>query len=71
MSNRFDVIYDEKGVHIDYHFCREWVGDEGCYGTNDTHGFSFEEAREHLVKWYEEEVVRLRKMTLEQWQNGG
>ncbi len=65
---RFDVIYDANGVHLDYHFCREWVGDEGCYGTNPTHGSSFEEAREMVATWHDEEATRVRATTLEQWE---
>ena len=65
---RYDVISDEHGVHIDYHFCREWDGDVGCHGTNPDHGFTFEEAQEQIAEWHEEKAKRVRKTTQEEWE---
>lgn len=63
---RFDVVWGESGEpYLDYHFCREW----GCYGTDQTHGFTFEAAREEIARWYEEKARRWRAMTFEEWAN--
>ncbi len=64
----FDVVYGEHGISIDYHFCREWDQDGGCYGTNPNHGFSFEEAREMVASWHEERAREARKTTLTEWE---
>lgn len=50
---RYDVIYTGfKGPYIDFHFCREWDGDKDCYGTNPDHGFTWEEARDEVIKYW-------------------
>lgn len=56
----FDLEYHEHGVRIVPHFCREWEDGEGCYGTNPHHGFSWEEAREELAKWHDEQAAYWR-----------
>ena len=61
--NRFDVIFDGSKVSIDYHFCR----DHDCFGTNDSHGFSFKEAKEVVVKHLEEELKTWRSTFYEEW----
>ena len=71
MGLRFDVIYDSHGAHLDRHFCREWTDGEGCYGTNPDHGFTFDEAKEHVAKWYEDMAEYWRKLTLTEWEHGG
>jgi hypothetical protein len=66
---RFDVIYGPDGIRLDYHFCREWDGEEGgCYGTNPNHGFSFDEAKEVIVSHYKNLVLGWETKTLEQWE---
>ena len=57
---RFDLSYGEHGASIDYHFCREWDGDDGCYGTNTNHGMSFDEAKEAMAQYHEAEAARWR-----------
>lgn len=69
---RFDVIYDEHGVHIDYHYCRSWEPDEngkmqGCYGTNPCHGYSFEEAKKEVISYHKRLVEEWEKKTIEQY----
>lgn len=51
---RYDVIYgpSESDCRIEPHFCREWEGDLGCYGSNPDHGFTWEDARQHVVDFY-------------------
>lgn len=52
---RYDVVYYQHGgAGIDSHFCREWDDDDGgCYGTNETHGYSWEEAVAMVVEHFE------------------
>lgn len=69
MAERFDVIYDKNGCYLDYHFCREFDDEGGCYGTRDDHGFSFDEAREHIVDWYKQQVEKWKSATLEDFKN--
>jgi len=68
---RYDVTYRDGEPMLDYHFCREWDGDKGCYGTNPDHGFTFEEAREVAAAHYRQEVERWSKMTEEEWEAAG
>lgn len=69
---RFDVIYDEHGVHVDYHFCRDWEPDkngemEGCYGTNPNHGFTFDEAKQHVVDYHKMQAEEWARKTYDEW----
>ena len=64
----FDISYGEHGPSVDFHFCREWDEDGGCYGTNRKHGLSWEEARVILSRWHETEADRWRTMTFEEWE---
>ena len=57
LMDRFDVTFSSSPISIDYHFCRE----DDCFGTNDTHGYSFDEAKEV--------VVHKLRMRLEAWLN--
>ena len=66
---RFDVIYYLGGVHLDYHFCRNWDEDGGCCGTNPDHGFTFEEAKKQVVKYHEEEAESWNEKTYDDWAN--
>ncbi len=55
-SSGYDVIYDSErccGPYLEPHFCREWENGEGCYGTNPNHGFSFEDAKREIIKFWE------------------
>lgn len=56
----YDVVYvsDFKRPIIQPHFCREF----GCYGTNKNHGFTWEEARDILIDYYEKEIEYLLKI---------
>lgn len=40
---RWDIEFKEWPT-VEPHFCREWDEDEGCYGTNPNHGYSWVEA---------------------------
>lgn len=62
MDQRFDVSYREHGPTVDPHFCREWDGDVGCYGTNADHGMTFAEAAEEVARWHEEQAKYWRSM---------
>jgi len=66
---RFDVIYERYGCRLDYHFCREWDEDGGCYGTNPQHGMSFEDAAKEVADWHQAAANRWRKMTLDEWED--
>jgi len=66
-NQRFDVLYRGDGATIDYHFCRSWDGDKGCYGTNMSHGRSWEEAKKEVADWHREQAKRWDAMTYEQW----
>lgn len=64
---RFDVTYGPNDVRIDYHFCRDWESDKGCYGTNPNHGYTFEKARELVAEWFEQRAEYWRELTLDDW----
>ena len=51
--HRYDVVFSKRGCDIEFHFCREWDGEEGCYGTNPDHGLSFEEAIKEIANHYQ------------------
>jgi|TARA_Y100000310_G_scaffold71297_1_gene67137 hypothetical protein len=58
----YDIVYRSKDeAYLEPHFCREWEGDCGCYGTNEMHGFTFEEAKEELAKHYEAKAKWIRE----------
>jgi hypothetical protein len=65
---RFDVIYEGDQVHIQPHFCREWDGDVGCYGTNANHGYTFDEVKESIAQHYEDTAKYWRDLTPEEWE---
>lgn len=52
--NRYDIIHKADGhMTIEPHFCREIdCNGVGCYGTNLDHGFTLEEACEHISGYY-------------------
>lgn len=66
-KHRFDVSYRGDDVSIDYHFCREWDGDDGCYGTNTSHGMTFDEARAVVADHYARLSEYWRGLTYEKW----
>lgn len=52
-NQRYDVIYrSQRECDIEPHFCREWDESGGCYGFNEEHGFSKEEALHLQIKYY-------------------
>ena len=61
--DRFDVVFSEGNAEIDHHFCRE----VDCFGTNETHGLSFDEAKEIVVKYLEQRLAIWRAMSFESW----
>ena len=60
---RFDVIFKGPSVSIDYHFCR----DIDCFGTDETHGNSFDEAKEAVISHLKRELETWRGMSYEEW----
>ena len=64
---RFDVIFRDGGVTIEPHFCREWEGEVGCYGTNPLHGFTFDAAKEYVAQWHEQQARYWRELTIVEW----
>ena len=60
---RFDVVFREEDVRIDYHFCRE----NDCFGTDETHGYSFDKAKEVVVSHLETRLKIWRTMSFEAW----
>ena len=61
--DRFDVIFEGSKVSIDYHFCRGVVLGE----MNDTHGYSFREAKKIVVQHLEAELQVWRVMSFKEW----
>lgn len=66
-DNRFDIRFDSGGPRPDYHFCREWDADGGCYGTNPDHGFSWDEAKAEVIRWHKEQIEYWAGLTEEAW----
>jgi hypothetical protein len=66
---RFDVIYDGLNnlPHIDYHFCREFDGDQGCFGTSPHHGCSYEEAKQEIINHLITLTEQWRNRSLKDW----
>ena len=58
---RYDIVFGD-GPAIEPHFCREWDGDGGCYGTNPDHGYTWEEAVEQVAQWHEAQAAFLRAL---------
>ena len=56
---RFDVVYYDTHVTIEPHFCRE----EDCFGSNEDHGFTLEEACKQVSDWYAEQANQWRCLT--------
>lgn len=53
---RFDVCYGGDNCTIAPHFCREWDGNKGCFGTNAEHGLSFDDACDEVAEWHEKQA---------------
>ena len=62
-KQRYDIIYDQNGVHLEYHFCRSWDEDGGCYGTNPNHGYSLEDAADEIARHYQSLADEWRNRT--------
>lgn len=62
-TQRFDVCYSKDGCTIEPHFCRQWDEDGGCYGTNPTHGYSFDEACDQVAEYHEQQAKAWRERT--------
>ena len=66
---KYDVRYGDEAAVLDYHFCREFSEDgNGCFGTNPTHGLSFDEAKEAIAAWHEDQAKGWRSLTEAEWQ---
>ena len=48
---RYDIIYTGNSIEIEPHFCRIWDENGGCYGTNEEHGMSWDEAKRHVIEY--------------------
>lgn len=63
--NRYDIIFGSEGLHpwvaVSPHFCREL----GCFGTDPDHGYTWEQAREEVAKWHEEQAQYWRTLATE------
>ena len=64
---RYDIEYsaDGSGGKLVNHFCRVITYDsegneKGCFGTDPTHGYSFEEAKEQLALFFEKKATEIR-----------
>ena len=55
--DRFDVVFSGGSIRIEYHFCEE----------DDTHGSSFDEAKEIVVSHLEQRLKIWRAMSFEAW----
>jgi hypothetical protein len=64
---RIDILWKEHGPSLDYHFCRSWDGDVGCYGTNPEHGFTFAEAKKQMADHYRKQAEYWDNLTFEEW----
>ena len=54
---RYDIIYaSHDEIRIEPHFCREI----GCHGFNESHGATWEQAREAVAKYYEGRAAHWR-----------
>lgn len=56
MTNRYDVVYYNTHATIEPHFCREY----DCFGSNDEHGFTLEEACNEVADWYQQQAEQWR-----------
>ncbi len=58
---KYDLIGTEHGPQIEPHYCREWDGEKGCYGTNEYHGYTWDEVveayRSAMDRFAEQQVV--------------
>ena len=61
--DKFDVVFDGGSIRIMCHFCKE----DGCFGTNETHGYSFDEAKEIVIHRLDVELEVWRTMSLKDW----
>ena len=59
MSSRYDVLYRHDRVSLQHHFCR----DIDCFGTNENHGFTLEEAKEMIIKWHQDQIEYWKNYT--------
>ena len=55
--DRFDVIFSEGNVKIEYH----------SYEEDGTHGSSFDEAKEIVIRHLEQRLEIWRAMSFEDW----
>ena len=58
MNNRYDVNFYKDHCTVTPHFCRDWDENGGCYGSNENHGYSWEDARANVIAFYEGQVSR-------------
>jgi hypothetical protein len=66
-AKRFDIVWRGDDASIDYHFCRSWDGDRGCYGTNPDHGFTFDEAKKQIADHYRRRAEHWESLTFKEW----
>lgn len=60
--SKYDVVYmPNQGVQLEEHFCREY----GCFGSDETHGMTFEEAKKEIISYLKEQIKAWEEMTEE------
>lgn len=67
--NRYDIIYGTIECTIEPHFCREWDNGEGCYGYNPHHGYSWEEAKQIVIQFYQQKITEWEGATEKDYLN--
>ena len=63
---RYDIIYTGNSIEIEPHFCRIWDENGGCYGTNEEHGMSWDEAKRHVIEYYKGRIAEIENMEEDQ-----
>ncbi len=61
-KNKYDIVYVNGVAHIEHHYCREWAGYEGCYGTNPDHGLSWQGAKKQMIAYHQSEIDYFLKL---------
>lgn len=51
---KYDVVYYPHYTTIEPHFCRDY----DCFGSNEEHGYTLEEACLEVAQWYLEQAER-------------
>jgi len=63
LSYRYDVVCGNHVCFIEYHFCR----DMDCFGNNPNHGFTWEEAKQKAIEFYQSQVDYFKNVTEDEY----